>query len=336
MNNILITGGAGFIGSNLVHYWAENFKEDKIFVVDNLSYAANLKNIQNLINKGSVKFFKIDIKSHQAIKELLFENNINLVAHLAAESHVDRSIKSPNSFIESNINGTYFLLEAVREFWNTKGRNDNFRFLHVSTDEVFGSLTSNDKPFDENSNYDPSSPYSASKASSDFLCNAWQKTFKIPILISNCSNNYGPYQYPEKLIPLSIKNLKENKFIPIYGDGSNVRDWLFVDDHCDALSKILLKGKVGERYCIGGNNEYSNLELITMICKICDKLKVNLKTNPSSKLIKFVSDRPGHDYRYAINSLKIKSELGWVPKTNIEIGLQKTIEWYLQNSSYLN
>ena len=336
--NLLITGGAGFIGSNFVHYWVQNYPLDNVLVLDALTYAGNKKNIQKLIETEKISFLEGDIYDKSFVYDMFVKNKINNVIHFAAESHVDRSIKGPDSFIQTNIVGTFNLIEVFKEVYLKAPKKHNWRFLHVSTDEVFGSLNIEEKPFSEEKKYDPSSPYSASKAASDHLVKAWGKTFDLPIMISNCSNNYGPYHYPEKLIPLTIINIIQGKSIPIYGNGLNIRDWLYVEDHCSALAKILIEGKVLETYCIGGNNEITNIEIVTTICSLLDeiapKYDVKLPVIPSNKLIKYVDDRLGHDKRYAINSSKLNRELNWQPKVNFQDGIRKTIMWFLNNKEW--
>ena len=336
--SLLITGGAGFIASNFSLYWTSKYPNDKVIILDSLTYASNFETIRGLVNSGKVTFIKGNINDQKLVIELFEKYKINLIAHFAAESHVDRSIDMPNIFLNSNIFGTFNLLEAFRSCWTKNGSPQDWRFLHVSTDEVFGHLESDAKPFDELTPYDPRSPYSASKAASDHLVRAWQNTFEIPTLITNCSNNYGPYQFPEKLIPLTITNILQNKTIPIYGDGSNIRDWLHVEDHCKALDLILLEGDVGETFCIGGDNEVKNNELVNQICNLVDQLapKFNWSLNfeKSSHLIEFVDDRSGHDKRYAINASKISNNLGWKPSINLDKGLYLTVSWYLENQKW--
>ena len=334
--NILVTGGYGFIGSNLIKKLLLN-KNYQIFNIDKLGYASNINSIAdslNLNNQERYKFYKVDLKNFHELCEIINLIKPDLVMHLAAESHVDRSINSPWEFIESNVIGTYNLLEASRSYINklNGGKKSNFRFHHISTDEVFGSL-SDIGTFSEKTPYDPRSPYSASKASSDHLVRAWHHTYNFPIIITNCSNNFGPWQYPEKLIPLTISKAINLQTIPIYGDGSNVRDWLFVDDHVDALIISATKGEIGETYCIGGFGERTNLQVVKKICDMLDffctqKIKY-------SELISFVNDRPGHDKRYSINSEKIQSKLNWHPKYSFDEALEKTIKWYLENKEFL-
>ena len=325
MKNILITGGAGFIGSHVVKRFVNNYPNYNIYNVDNLTYAGNLSNLKGLEEKKNYFFFKIDIKNHNEILKLFVDKKITDVIHLAAESHVDKSIENSFEFAKTNVLGTLSLLEASKISWDLSSKNNIF--YHISTDEVYGSLGL-EGSFTEYSKYDPNSPYSASKASSDHFVRAYHKTYGLPILISNCSNNYGPNQHAEKMIPNIIKSLLKQIKIPIYGDGKNIRDWLYVDDHCDAIELIFNNGNCGETYNIGGNYEISNIDLADIIIKIFDEIKLN---NPgtSNKLIEFVSDRPGHDFRYAIDFSKIKKQLGWTPKTNFDKGIRDTINWYI-------
>ena len=325
MKNILITGGAGFIGSHVVKRFVNNYPNYNIYNIDNLTYAGNLENLEEIKDKKNYFFFKIDINNHKEVLKLFFEKNITDVIHLAAESHVDKSIENSFQFAKTNVLGTVSLLEASRSLWDLNSKNNIF--YHISTDEVYGSLGL-DGSFNEISKYDPNSPYSASKASSDHFVRAYHKTYGLPILISNCSNNYGPNQHIEKLIPNIINSLIKQIKIPIYGDGKNIRDWLFVDDHCDAIELIFNKGKNGETYNIGGDYEISNIDLAKSIIKIYDE--INLKPpGISKKLIQFISDRPGHDFRYAIDFSKIKNDLGWNPKTKFNTGIRETINWYI-------
>ena len=336
--NILITGGAGFIGANFVHYITENNPEDKLYVIDSLSYSGNISNIQKLINSRTIKFSRTNILDKKEISKILNYNDITNIIHFAAESHVDRSIMGPEEFVKTNIHGTFTLLDSFKSYWEENNRAEYLKFIHISTDEVFGSLRENDPPFNENSNYLPSSPYSASKAASDHLVMAWNKTYGLPTCISNCSNNYGPYQFPEKLIPLTITRILNGKSIPIYGNGSNIRDWLYVEDHCIAITKIMNSGKAGSQYCIGGNNEINNIKLVKIICSIVDEIatemQIKIPTKPSFKLVEYVDDRLGHDRRYAINNSFITKELSWEPKVNLKTGLNKTIKWYLNNRQW--
>ena len=329
MKNILITGGAGFIGSHLVKFFVKNYPKYKIINLDNLTYASSLNNLKDVENKPNYKFIKEDICDFQKIKEILKKNKIDSIINLAAESHVDRSIKDPFSFAKTNVMGTLSLLQACKNYWGNKLINK--LFYHVSTDEVYGSLDK-DGLFNENSPYDPHSPYSASKASSDHFVRAFHHTYKLPIIISNCSNNYGPGQYPDKLIPLFINNIINNRPIPIYGDGKNIRDWLYVKDHISAIDFIFHKSKIGETYNIGGNNEMTNNEVAKILINKLD-LKLKRNVGKSLSLIKFVDDRLGHDRRYAIDYSKIKKELEWKPKYTFEKGIDLTIESYLNKIS---
>ena len=313
--NLLITGGAGFIGSNFIYYIADKYKDYKIINLDLLTYAGNLDNLKNLEDNKNYKFVKGDINDYDLVDKIIKENQIDMIVHLAAESHVDKSITGPDQFITTNIVGTHNLLKLALA-------NNKIRFHHVSTDEVFGSLSEDDPKFTEKTAYDPRSPYSASKAASDHLVRAYYHTYKLPITISNCSNNYGPYQHPEKMLPLFISNLLKDQQVPVYGDGRNIRDWLYVTDHCAALDLIIHQGKIGETYLIGGDREMRNIKIAKLLAN---------KLGHSDNMIKLVKDRPGHDYRYAIDASKIKKELGWEPKVNFEQGINKTIEWYKKN-----
>lgn len=335
---ILITGGAGFIGSAVIRHII-NHTEDYVINLDKLTYAANLKSLESISQNERYFFEKVDICDRQALDRIFKQYQPNVVLHLAAESHVDRSINEPTNFIESNIIGTFNLLESSRYYWNAlpEELKCRFRFLHVSTDEVYGELPKNDMFFNELSPYAPNNPYSASKASSDQLVRAWYKTYGLPTIITHSSNNYGPFQHSEKLIPLVISNALEGRPISIYGDGLQIRDWIYVEDNVKALYKILLDGNIGETYNIGANNEYSNLDVVKKICLILDKF-VSLNFENITKhqdLIQFVSDRPGHDYRYAIDASKIKNELSWSPQESFESGLKKTVLWYLNNFGML-
>jgi dTDP-glucose 4,6-dehydratase len=332
--HLLITGGAGFIAGNLVHHWVASHPGDRVVVLDALTYAGNQATIAPLVDAGRITFVHGDIADRPLVDAVLAQHGITHVAHLAAESHVDRSISGPGAFLATNVQGTFTLLEAFRARWQEQGAPDAWRFLHVSTDEVFGSLGPSDPPFNEATAYDPRSPYSASKASSDHLARAWHHTYGLPVLVSNCSNNYGPYHFPEKLIPLTLINILLGRPIPVYGDGANVRDWLFVEDHCRALERILLVGSPGSTYCIGGNNEVANLDLVHQLCDLMDELAPELPQRPSRELIRFVADRPGHDRRYAIDASHIRNELGWEPQVSVTEGLRRTVAWYLANRSW--
>lgn len=327
---ILVTGGAGFIGSHVIRLFVKRYPNYRIVNLDKLTYAGNLANLSDVEDALNYEFVKGDINDAAFINELFGYHQFDAVIHLAAESHVDRSIANPMEFINTNIIGTVNLLNAARSIWKEGGKN---LFYHISTDEVYGSL-GEDGYFTEETPYDPRSPYSASKASSDHLVRAYYHTFGIPVVISNCSNNYGSHQFPEKLIPLAINNIKNNNPVPVYGKGENIRDWLWVEDHARAIDLIYHRGKVGETYNIGGNNEWKNIELVRLLCKIMDK-KLEREPGTSEKLITFVKDRAGHDMRYAIDSTKLQRELGWHPSVNFEKGLEITVDWYLQNEEWL-
>ena len=329
---IIVTGGAGFIGSALCRYLI-NHTGAHVTVIDKLTYAANLSSLDPVSSDPRYKLLKLDIVSLDDMVTVINDEKPDWIMHLAAESHVDRSITGSKAFVETNIMGTYNLLEASRSYWNSldDAAADVFRFLHVSTDEVYGSLGATGL-FREDTPYDPSSPYSSSKAASDHLAMAWHRTYGLPVVVSNCSNNYGPYQFPEKLIPLMILNCLEKKPLPVYGDGLNVRDWLFVDDHVKALVLITAKGRLGQTYNVGGNNERTNLEVVHTICDVVDDLTGT--TESSRDLIEFVTDRPGHDQRYAIDATKLETELSWAADENFDTGIRKTIEWYLSNEAW--
>lgn len=329
---ILVTGGCGFIGSSVCRMAVE--RGHKIVNLDCLTYAANPKSVE-MIKGENYAFEKIDIRDANAVNAAFLKHQPDAVMHLAAESHVDRSIDAPGAFVETNVMGTFNLLQAARNHWNTlEGpAKENFRFHHVSTDEVYGDLSMDDPAFTEETPYDPSSPYSASKAASDHLVRAWGRTFGLPVVVTNCSNNYGPYQFPEKLIPVVILKALHGDDIPVYGTGENVRDWLYVDDHADALLTVLQKGELGRTYNVGGNNERSNLELVETICALMDK-REDLDRENHAELITFVKDRPGHDVRYAINPARIRDELNWSPKIEWNEGFEKTITWYLDNREW--
>jgi dTDP-glucose 4,6-dehydratase len=329
---LIITGGAGFIGSHVVRLFVTKYPDYKIINLDKLTYAGNLENLRDIDQLPNYEFVKADITDADAIRKVFATHKPDGVIHLAAESHVDRSISNPMEFIQTNIVGTVVLLNAVRELW--KDNLEGKLFYHISTDEVYGSLGETGL-FTESTAYDPRSPYSSSKASSDHLVRAYHHTYNLPVVVSNCSNNYGPNHFPEKLIPLAINNIKNSKPIPVYGKGENIRDWLFVMDHARAIDVIFHKGKVGETYNIGGNNEWKNIDLIYLLCKIMDK-KLNRPVGTSVKLITFVKDRAGHDLRYAIDSSKLQRELGWAPSLQFEEGLEKTVDWYLASDAWLN
>ena len=347
MQSVLITGGAGFIGQNLVHAWRAARPDDRLVVVDAMTYAANVRSLEPLITDRRILFVNGDIKDTALIRRLFEEHEFSRVAHLAAESHVDRSIVDPEAFLQTNVLGTFTLLKAALDFWSSAGTLDRSRFLHVSTDEVYGSLGFSDPAFSESSRYRPNSPYAASKAASDHLVRAYAATYGLPALITNCSNNYGPYQHPEKLIPLMIIHALEGKSLPIYGDGSNVRDWLHVSDHCEALITVIERGRVGETYNVGGGNQHNNRDVVGMICDTLDRafaadpaLAARFPSCPAvagsscRSLISYVTDRPGHDHRYAIDASKLAGELGSRCSVDFEIGLGQTIRWYLDNETW--
>ncbi len=332
---ILVTGGCGFIGANFIHLVREIRPSWRIINLDKLTYAGNLDNLRGIAEDDSYRFIRGDICDRELLDSLFRRDKIDTVVHFAAESHVDRSITGPAEFIRTNITGTFTLLETARNFWlSDQDRAGSRRFLHVSTDEVYGSLGSTGY-FTEETPYDPRSPYSASKASSDHLVRAYFHTYGLPVLITNCSNNYGPYQFPEKLIPLVFNNCLKGMELPVYGDGGNVRDWLYVRDHCRAIIRVLEKGSVGQSYNIGGNNEEKNITIVELLCDLLDE-KVPLKSGTSRRrLITFVKDRPGHDRRYAIDASKIKRELGWQPSVTFREGIRKTVDWYLANRDWM-
>lgn len=329
---ILITGGAGFIGSAVIRHIIQN-TSDVVCNVDKLTYAGNLDSLLDVENNNRYCFEQVDICDAKALAQVITKFQPDAVMHLAAESHVDRSIDGPAAFIQTNIVGTYQLLEVCRQYWNTlpQAQKENFRFHHISTDEVYGDLEGTTDLFTEQTPYAPSSPYSASKASSDHLVRAWHRTYGLPIVITNCSNNYGPYHFPEKLIPLVILNALESKPLPVYGNGEQIRDWLFVEDHARALYRVLSIGKTGETYNIGGHNEKKNIDVVNSICELLDDIQPRPDYLSYKSLITFVKDRPGHDLRYAIDASKIKNQLGWVPQETFETGLRKTVQWYLAN-----
>lgn len=345
MKKLLVTGGAGFIGSNFVHYWVKKYQADKIVILDMLTYAGNIKNLDSLQGSKNFTFVHGNICDQSLVEKLLVENQIDTIVHFAAESHVDRSIIAPDTFIETNIMGTYSLLKAAKKIWlDNENPIQDHRFHHVSTDEVYGTLSPHEKPFIESTAYAPNSPYSASKASSDHLVRAYHHTFGLNATISSCSNNYGPFHFPEKLIPLVITNILNDKELPIYGDGQQIRDWLYVEDHAYGIDLVLKDGRIGENYNIGGNNEWTNIDIVETIIKLIEleftkksflaerfPLAKSVINNNARSLIKYVKDRPGHDRRYAINASKISNELGYKPKENFDTGIAKTVEWYLNN-----
>ncbi len=337
MQNVLITGGAGFIGSNFVRYLLKAESEVQIINLDALTYAGSLENLKDLPDPERHVFVKGDICDRQTVDGLLRSHRIDTVVHFAAESHVDRSIHGPGQFVRTNITGTFILLESVREYWLEEKAlpADCVRFHHISTDEVFGSLGHDEPAWTEDTPYAPNSPYAASKASSDHLVRAYGHTYGLPYTITNCSNNYGPFQFPEKLIPLTILNAVEGRNIPVYGDGKQIRDWLYVGDHCEAVLTVLRSGKEGETYNIGGGNQPENLTIVKMLCDILDSLLPGSEYVPHHSLIQFVKDRPGHDRRYEMDAAKIRQELGWQPKHKLEDGLMKTVEWYLEHTEWV-
>lgn len=330
--SILVTGGAGFVGSNFVMDWTSH-SDEMVINLDKLTYAGNLQNLASLQNDKRHIFFKGDIGDTELISNIFSQYRPHAVINFAAESHVDRSIHAPAEFIQTNIVATYNFLETTKAYWQNMDGDGKakFRFLHVSTDEVYGALAPSDPPFTEMHRYQPGNPYSASKAAGDHLIRAYQNTYDFPVLVTHCSNNYGPFQFPEKLIPLIIHNALAGKPLPLYGDGKQIRDWLFVNDHCTAIRRVLDKGKVGSTYNIGGNNEKSNLEVVETICALLDELKPSANGRAYSEQIIFVSDRPGHDCRYALNAQKIKRELGWVPSESFMTGMRKTVHWYVEH-----
>lgn len=329
---ILVTGGAGFIGSAVIRHIIQN-TNNQVFNIDKLTYAGNLESLKEIDQHSNYEFKQIDICDTEQITAAIDAFQPHAIMHLAAESHVDRSIDGPAAFIQTNIVGTYTLLEAARKYWVCLDAEaqQNFRFHHISTDEVYGDLEGTTDLFTETTSYAPSSPYSASKASSDHLVRAWHRTYGLPVIVTNCSNNYGPYHFPEKLIPLVILNALDAKPLPVYGNGQQIRDWLFVEDHARALYKVVTEGVVGETYNIGGHNEKQNIEVVKTICKILDELKPQANGQAYESLITFVKDRPGHDLRYAIDATKIQNELGWTPTETFETGIRKTVQWYLNN-----
>lgn len=335
MKTILITGGAGFIGGNFVHHWLER-QGGKVVVLDKMTYAGNAQTLASQIQSGQCELVVGDIQDRALVKKLLAEHRPEVLVHFAAESHVDRSILGPQEFVMTNVVGTFSLLEEARAHWGTLTgtEKDLFRFLHVSTDEVYGSLSDTDPAFSESTPYAPNSPYSASKAGSDHLVRAYFHTYGLPVLTTNCSNNYGPYQFPEKLIPLMILNALDGKPLPVYGDGLNVRDWLYVRDHCEAICQVLAKGRLGETYNVGGINEVKNIDVVLTLCHRLDALRPRA-SGRYEDLITYVKDRPGHDRRYAIDPTKIETEIGWKPAETFETGMGKTVDWYLSNDAWI-
>lgn len=345
--SLLVTGGAGFIGANFVHYWLREHPQDRVVVVDALTYAGNLANLEQVKDAGQLRFVQADIGDQVTIEQLLRDEEVDTLVHFAAESHVDRSIDGPDAFIETNVVGTHALLKAAKKVWLDEGRCPDHRFHHVSTDEVYGTLGPEDEPFCETTAFQPNSPYSASKAASDHLVRAYHHTYGLQVSTSNCSNNYGPFHFPEKLIPLVITNILFDKPLPIYGDGQQIRDWLYVEDHARAIDLVLQKGVVGETYNVGGINEWANIDIVQLICRRMNALFADDKTlaqaypdatraidGRSEDLITFVKDRPGHDRRYAIDPTKAKRELGYEPAESFETGLDKTLQWYLKNRKW--
>ena len=335
-DTILVTGGAGFIGSNFLLHWLAT-ERTPVINLDKLTYAGNLRNLESISTDRRYTFVHGDIGDRKLVRQILRDHRPRAIVHFAAESHVDRSIRGPDDFIKTNVNGTFSLLEEARTYWMELPEIERrgFRFQHVSTDEVYGSLGPDDAPFHEKTRYEPNSPYSASKAASDHLVRAYHHTYKLPVLTTNCSNNYGPFQFPEKLIPLMILNAHHGTQLPVYGDGKNVRDWVYVGDHCEAVRAVLGGGRVGETYNIGGNNQKPNVDVVETICSLMDELSPNDPVVPHRQLITFVQDRPGHDRRYAIDTTKIEQELGWKPRETFETGLRKTVRWYLDHMEWV-
>lgn len=347
MSNLLVTGGAGFIGANFVYYWLEHHPDDHLIVLDALTYAGNLGSLSSVIQRPGLTFVHGDIRNRELVESLLRQHEISIIVHFAAESHVDRSIQGPEDFLQTNVMGTHQLLQAARQVWLKEGLSTNGRFHHVSTDEVYGSLGPAESPFTEATAYAPNSPYAASKAGADHLVRAYHHTYGLPVTTSNCSNNYGPYQFPEKLIPLMLVNVLEGKPLPIYGDGQHVRDWLYVEDHCRAIERVIVAGRLGETYNVGGTNEWKNIDIVRLLCGLIDEafasdrsLRARFARSPaaaggsSEALVTFVKDRPGHDRRYAIDASKIERELGFRPTESFESGIRKTIAWYLTHESW--
>lgn len=338
MKQILVTGGAGFIGSNFIHWLLKHDPDLQIVNLDALTYAGSLENLKDLPDPSRHTFIKGSITDRALVDSIFTEHKIDTVVHFAAESHVDRSILNPGVFVDTNIVGTFTLLEAARRSWLVEKivPVEQARFHHVSTDEVFGTLTPEEPPFEEDTSYSPRSPYAASKASSDHFVRAYHITYGLPVTISNCSNNYGPRQFPEKLIPLMVLNALNGRALPVYGDGMQIRDWLYVDDHCEAIWKVATQGRVGETYCVGGDNQPPNIEIVKTICSILDELQPNSEFTPHEQLIKYVQDRPGHDRRYDINIEKIQEELGWQPRHDLAQGLLDTVKWYMDNPEWVD
>jgi dTDP-glucose 4,6-dehydratase len=337
MQNVLVTGGAGFIGSNFIRYLLTAESDLNVLNLDALTYAGSLENLKGLPDQGKHEFIHGEIGDRSRIDQILHDHAIDTIVHFAAETHVDRSIIGPAQFIETNVVGTFILLEAARHYWLDEGAfpSKEVRFHHISTDEVFGSLGSEDPPFSECTPYAPNSPYAASKAASDHLVRSYGHTYGLPFNITNCSNNYGPYQFPEKLIPLMISNALKGAQLPIYGDGQQIRDWLYVEDHCQAIVEVIKKGRIGETYIIGGNTQPTNLLVVNTICEILDECLPNSNYLPHESLVTYVTDRPGHDRRYAMDISKISTELGWTPQHSLSEGLIKTVEWYLENQDWV-
>ncbi len=336
MKNILVTGGAGFIGSNFIHFILAREPQAQIINLDALTYAGSLENLKGLPDPSRYTFIKGNICDRALVQSLLEQHQIDTIVHFAAETHVDRSILGPEQFIQTNIIGTFTLLDAAKSYWQAGGRSDRFRFHHVSTDEVFGSLAPDDPPWTEATGYAPNSPYAASKASSDHLVRAYGHTYGLPYSITNCTNNYGPYQFPEKLIPLMILNATNGLPLPVYGDGQQIRDWLYVEDHCEAIWTVLDRGGAGETYVVGGENQPANLTVIHTICDILDELQPSSPHTPHQRLIQYVADRPGHDRRYSMDIQKIRRELGWHPNHSMTSGLLDTVQWYLDHPEWVH
>jgi len=347
MKKLLVTGAAGFIGANFVRYWTENYPDDRLVVLDALTYAGNMSNLTSFIGRENFRFVRGNICDFDLVLRLLQEEQIDTLVHFAAESHVDRSITGPDAFIEANIVGTHSLLKAAKHYWLDEQETEEHLFHHVSTDEVYGSLAADDPAFSEMTAYAPNSPYAASKAGSDHLVRAYHHTFGLRVTTSNCSNNYGPLQFPEKLLPLCLLNTLQGKTLPIYGDGRQVRDWLYVDDHCRGIDLVINRGRIGDCYNIGGNNEWANIDTVRLLCKVVDQCFADTRelanrfpespcarNQPAESLITFVEDRAGHDTRYAINAGKITGELGYRPREDFDSGLRKTVQWYLDNENW--